>query len=188
MKHSIILSADGSNTLKLADFDECYHSSNGAYTEACHIYIKCGVEYLWNKILEANAISSILTKSIAVYDIGLGTALNAMATIVWQEQMLAGGAEVPHILYNGIEKYPIAPEEALQLNFASHINESLEAVGAKNVISIEKLQYVYETIHRCNWEADVEITPYFTLHKHENDITTVEGKYFGGIMGKHHLS
>jgi tRNA U34 5-methylaminomethyl-2-thiouridine-forming methyltransferase MnmC len=107
-----------------------------------------------------------------------------MATIVWQEQMLAGGAEVPHILYNGIEKYPIAPEEALQLNFASHINESLEAVGAKNVISIEKLQYVYKKIHRCNWEADVEITPYFTLHKHENDITTVEGKYFGGINGK----
>ena len=174
MKHSIILSADGSHTLKLTDFDECYHSSNGAYSEACHIYIKCGVEYLWNKILEANATSSIQTKSIAVYDIGLGTALNAMATIVWQEQMLAAGAEVPHILYNGIEKYPIEPEEALQLNYASHIN----------VISIEKLQYVYEKIHRCNWEADVEITPYFTLHKHKNDITTVEGKYFGGINGE----
>lgn len=178
MKHSIIFSADGSHTLKLDDFDECYHSSNGAYAEAKHIYIECGVGYLWNRIMAANAESLTKTENLAVYDIGLGTALNALATIVWQEEMLSTQNPVPHMQYNGIEKFPISFEEAIKLNFAEHITEWLQSVGSENVITAERLQPIFEMIHRCNWEEDVEITPYFTLNKHQGDITTENGKYF----------
>ena len=98
--------------------------TNGAYAEARHIYIKCGVEYLWIKLSEEKLSEEKLSGhklEIAVYDIGLGTALNAIATLCWQEELLAKGAEVPHIHYNGIEKYPIDPQEAQKLNFPEHI-------------------------------------------------------------------
>lgn len=177
MKHSIIFSADGSHTLKLDDFDECYHSSKGAYSEARHIYIECGVEFLWRKIRETSDDHSV-QDTIEIYDIGLGTALNAIATIVWQEEMLSTQNPVPHIRYNGIEKFPISFEEAMKLNFAEHITEWLQSVGSENVITAERLQPIFEMIHRCNWEEDVEITPHFTLNKHQGDITTENGKYF----------
>ena len=167
MKHSIILSADGLHTLKLTDFDECYHSTNGAYAESYHIYIKCGVEYLWNKLSGQNK------KEIQVYDIGLGTALNAIVTLCWQEELQAQGAQVPHIHYNGIEKYPIAPQEAQRLNFPQHI-----AVQNPLHLTAQRLEELFMAIHNAEWEQDVEITPHFTLHKHEGDITTVEGTYF----------
>ena len=152
MKHSIIFSADGSHTLKLADFDECYHSSNGAYAEARHIYIKCGVAYLWGKISEEK-LSGQNKKEIAVYDIGLGTALNAIVTLCWQEELQAQGAEVPHIHYNGIEKYPISPQEAQTLNFPQHI-----AAQYPLHLTAQKLEKLFMAIHNAEWEKDVEIT------------------------------
>ena len=47
MQHTITTSADGSSTLQLTQFGETYHSTNGAYTEASHIYIQCGLEHLF---------------------------------------------------------------------------------------------------------------------------------------------
>lgn len=174
MKHSIVLSADGSHTLKLADFDECYHSSNGAYAEARHIYIKCGVEYLWKRLNEDKLSGHKI--EIAVYDIGLGTALNAIATLCWQEELQAQGTEVPHIHYKGIEKYPIAPQEAQTLNFPQHI-----AAQYPIHLTAEKLEKFFMAIHNAEWEKEVEITPHFTLLKHQGDITTVKGRYFSTL-------
>ena len=184
MKHSIILSADGSHTLKLSDFDECYHSSNGAYAEARHIYIHCGVEHLWNQMMEGNLSGQDKPEdtncddaTFEVYDIGLGTALNAMVTLVWQLQLMESGEPVPHIRYKGIEKYPIAPGEALTLNFPQHI-AAIQKSEAPSKITEELLTSWFTAIHTSEWEKDIRITPYFTLHKHQGDITTVEGSYF----------
>lgn len=167
MKHSIVLSADGSHTLKLSGFDECYHSSNGAYNEAGHIYINCGADFLY-KSCRANEFE--------IYDIGLGTALNCMATLVWQQNLVAEGLPVPKICYNGIEKYPIPLQEALSLNFPEHIAEQNPEVPLK------QLRKWFEHIHTSPWEEEVQITPYFTLKKHRGDITAVEGEYFSGTL------
>ncbi len=200
MKHSIILSNDGSHTLKLSDFDECYHSSNGACAEAFHIYIKCGCDYLWNQIMEAklsgqkeahqNVPEQTLSRQTAqseqilsgqqtveVYDIGLGTALNAMVTLVWQQQLLESGKPVPHIRFKGIEKYPIPAEEALTLNFPQHI-AALVKKEAPSKINEELLAGWFTAIHTSEWEKDIQITPYFTLHKHQGDLLIVDGSYF----------
>ncbi len=163
MKHSIVYSADGSHTLKLSEFDECFHSSNGAYTEAEHIYIKCGIEFLWEKTG---------CTSLVIYDIGLGTALNCMAALVWQQNLIINGLHFPHIIYKGIEKYPISMEEASMLNFPEYIAKH------NPHIPLRLLETWFETIHSSIWEEEVNINPHFTLIKHKGDISTVDGRYF----------
>lgn len=161
MRHSLVVSADGSNTLKLLDYDECYHSSNGACAEALHIYIKCGLEWL-----------SGGNSGIAIYDIGLGTALNCMVALAWQQNLLAAGKPAPHLHFNGIEKYPIELQETLSLNFPEHLAELF------TTIPLARLKEWFYRIHSCNWEEDVEIAPQFILKKHCGDITSVDGSYF----------
>ena len=155
----------------------------------------------------AETTTSGTPHSFTVYDIGLGTALNALATLVWQQEQQAQGLPIPHITYHGIEKYPILLEEALQLNFVDHIAETLCGTkqtspaelqdNFKNILQTtkknlqttkenlqttkENLQAIFEKLHSCAWETDVEITPHFTLHKHQGDITTVDGEYFKNL-------
>ena len=50
MQHTPTSTADGSSTLQLTQFGETYHSRNGAYTEAMHIYIKNGLEHLFESV------------------------------------------------------------------------------------------------------------------------------------------
>ena len=50
MQHTPTSTADGSSTLQLTQFGETYHSRNGAYTEAMHIYIKNGLEHLFASV------------------------------------------------------------------------------------------------------------------------------------------
>ena len=177
MRHSLVVSADGSNTLKLLDYDECYHSSNGACAEALHIYIKCGVEWLWQQ-LEVEKEKKKEKKlsggnsGITIYDIGLGTALNCMVALAWQQSLLAAGKPAPHLHFNGIEKYPIELQEALSLNFPEHLAELF------TTIPLTRLKEWFYHIHSCNWEEDVEIAPQFILKKHCGDITSVDGNYF----------
>lgn len=173
MQHSIILSSDGSNTLKLANYDECYHSGNGAYTEAQHIYIKNGVEHLWNRLLQ-NSDNTPIT--INIYDMGLGTALNCMVALTWQQNLSKTGITPPHIHFIGVEKYPIGLSEALLLNFPQHIAKHTENISA------EELDNWFNLIHSSNWEDDIHITENFVLTKHIGDITELKSSYFANNL------
>ena len=146
MEHTIATSADGSNTLQLTRFNETYHSRNGAYTEATHIYIKCGLEYLFEKGLERDSGTSAgntcptagtpantaPASGINIFDVGLGTALNCILAWCWQQQQIRAGKPYPQIAYYGIEKYPIQPHEALLMNYPQIIAEHLENLPDKN--------------------------------------------------------
>ncbi len=170
MKHTIAISADGSSTLKLTEFDECYHSNNGAYNETMHIYIKNGVEALYNKMVNYTASKNA---HITVYDIGLGTALNCILTLLWQQSL----TNPPHIRYIGIEKYPISCSEAAKLNYPKYIAEQIANTKEINLKScIKDIDALFRDIHSSAWEEDVEIAPNFTLHKSCADIVTYELK------------
>lgn len=181
MKHHLTISKDGSHTLKLDDYDECYHSTNGAFAEACHIYIKEGLGHLL-KSLPQN------TREVNVIDIGLGTALNCITTLAWQQNLLSQGLTAPAIHYIGIEKYPITSEEAAQLNFPTHIASTLrnsahngtirrlfsEQFPNANTASLpgeKQLSGWFRKIHTSKWEDSVEIAQGFRLTKHLGDIT-----------------
>lgn len=98
MKRNIIQTRDGSTTIHLEDWDECYHSRFGAIQEAQHVFIKKGLSLFENK-------------SISILEIGFGTGLNAFITFL----------EYPKfnqiINYMGVEAFPVSLEEASLMNY-----------------------------------------------------------------------
>jgi tRNA U34 5-methylaminomethyl-2-thiouridine-forming methyltransferase MnmC len=143
LKREIVQTNDGSTTIFLPDWNESYHSKHGAIQEAYHVFIKNGLTY-------ASFEQSNLGRDegpIAILEIGFGTGLNGFITC------LEGVASHQKIDYVGIEAYPIALAEALQMNYVQEINPSYNAV--------------FQQMHACAWGQKVVIVPGFTLTKHE---------------------
>ena len=169
MEHNITTSGDGSSTLQLTRFNETYHSRNGAYTEAQHIYIKNGLEHLFH---------TTGTQNINVFDVGFGTGLNCILAWAWQQTLAAAGLPHPSITYYGIEKYPIPLTETEQLNYHTIIAQHSDLLP-------DKLQETFLLKHSCPWEEDVAIPGIicsgngeFILHKSCADIATLGAEYY----------
>ena len=103
MKREIIKTLDGSTTIFLNDWDECYHSKHGAIQEAYHVFIKSGFELFENQ-------------DVSILEIGFGTGLNAFITF------LESYKTNQKIDYVGVEAYPVLFEEAIQMNYVSKLN------------------------------------------------------------------
>jgi tRNA U34 5-methylaminomethyl-2-thiouridine-forming methyltransferase MnmC len=103
LKREIIQTLDGSTTIHLTDWDECYHSKHGAIQEAQHVFIK-------------NGLSLFQNKSISILEIGFGTGLNAFITV------LEGKKMNQVIDYVGVEAYPISASEVLSMNYVEQLN------------------------------------------------------------------
>lgn len=76
MERKIITTLDGSTTIQLVDWDECYHSKNGAIQEAYHVFIKNGLDFFKGK------------KTVSILEIGLGTGLNAIITLIESQKTI----------------------------------------------------------------------------------------------------
>ena len=169
MEHNITTSGDGSSTLQLTHFNETYHSRNGAYTEAQHIYIKNGLEHLF---------TTTGGPHLNIFDVGFGTGLNCILAWNWQQTLAAAGLPHPSITYYGIEKYPIPLAETEQLNYHTIIAQH------SNLLP-DKLQETFLLMHSCPWEEDVAIPGItypgnreFILHKSCADIATLGAGYY----------
>ncbi|RKR11651.1 tRNA U34 5-methylaminomethyl-2-thiouridine-forming methyltransferase MnmC [Flavobacterium sp. 90] len=106
MEREIIKTLDGSTTIHLKEWDECYHSKHGAIQEAKHVFIKNGLS-----LFENNPVS--------ILEIGFGTGLNAFITFLESEQ------KQQQIDYVGVEAYPVNAEEVLAMNYVAEL-EALE--------------------------------------------------------------
>ncbi|EGV42927.1 SAM-dependent methyltransferase [Bizionia argentinensis JUB59] len=138
MKRHIITTADGSKTIQINDWDEQYHSIHGAIQEANHVFIKTG----FDKVV-ANSNPS----DLAILEIGFGTGLNAIITLLKAEKE---GIKVDYV---GVEAYPVLASEISQLNYTELLGALAEAH--------------YKVIHETPWEAKSVITPLFSLTKQE---------------------
>ena len=154
-----------------------YHSTNGAFAEACHIYINCGVSYLYNIIKQSDIRHS---SAIIIYDIGIGSALNCITTLIWQQSLARIGMTAPQIHYVGIEKYPISVDEAMQLNFPAHITEMQHLLyqTGNNIFIKEEIDRWFKLLHTSAWGQDIVIVPGFTLTKIKGDITECKADNF----------
>lgn len=103
LKREIIQTKDGSTTIHLEEWDECYHSKHGAIQEAQHVFIK-------------NGLSLFKNKSVSILEIGFGTGLNAFISFLEAQKMNQT------IDYVGVEAYPVAPEEVLLMNYVAELN------------------------------------------------------------------
>ena len=152
MKREIVETADGSFTFKIEGAQECFHSTNGAYTESMHIYIKNGLKYYIDNILKSTKLQ---TAHINILDIGFGTGLNCILTAVAVEEQRG-----ITINYNAIEKYPLSIEEFELLNY-----KTLLANPSSHNINM---------IHTCSWAQKEKIEENFFLKKIKCDIKDLE--------------
>ena len=97
------MTADGSSTIHLPEWDEQYHSKHGAIQEAKHVFIKTGLSLFKNK-------------KINLLEIGFGTGLNSFITFLEAPKLNLS------VNYVGVEAYPVAIEEIKQLNYVSQLN------------------------------------------------------------------
>ena len=102
MKREIIITDDGSTTIRIPDWDENYHSTHGAIQEAKHVFIKNGLNLFQKQ------------DSISILEIGFGTGLNAFITFL--ETL-----NKEKVNYVGVEAYPISTEEIAQMNYVTEL-------------------------------------------------------------------
>lgn len=122
--------ADGSYTLYVPEMDEHYHSVKGARTESEHVFIHTGLQR-----------SS--SRTPRVLEVGFGTGLNALLTLLEAEKM-----QRP-VTYTTIEKYPVEPALWQQLDYAH----------------TEREAGLFRDLHEAPWNTEVTLTPWFTLRK-----------------------
>lgn len=108
MKREIIQTLDGSTTIHLQEWDECYHSKHGAIQEAQHVFIK-------------NGLSLFQNRQVSILEIGFGTGLNAFITFLEASKMNQS------IDYTGVEAYPISSQEVLSMNYVEELNANNES-------------------------------------------------------------
>ncbi|MFE3866581.1 tRNA (5-methylaminomethyl-2-thiouridine)(34)-methyltransferase MnmD [Flavobacterium sp. LS2P90] len=108
MKREIIQTLDGSTTIHLQEWGECYHSKHGAIQEAQHVFIKNGLCLFENK-------------HVSILEIGFGTGLNALITFLEAKKLNAT------IDYVGVEAYPVSPDEVLSMNYVEELNATNES-------------------------------------------------------------
>jgi len=106
-----IITEDGSHSLISEQFNQQYHSLQGALNESEHIYINLGLR----PVLENGPVS--------VFEMGFGTGLNAFLAWKLADQLQK------QVFYTSVEAYPVSLLEASQLNYE-------EATGEKGFMQL----------------------------------------------------
>ena len=144
MKREVIITDDGSTTIRIPEWDENYHSTHGAIQEAKHVFIKNGLDLFKEH------------EAVAILEIGFGTGLNAFITFLET-------IDKQRIEYVGVEAYPVAAEEILQMNYVSELQAN-------------QYQEVFNKMHSCDWETKNIISNNFQLTKRKQFFQDIEDK------------
>ena len=104
MNLELIKTTDGSNTYKIPEWDEHYHSKYGALTESMHLFIE-------------NGYKRCVENPISILEIGFGTGLNTILTYI---QSKKNGKSVNYV---GIEKYPLSWNQIHFLEYEKIIHD-----------------------------------------------------------------
>lgn len=149
MERILTPTEDGSMTFYIPELNEHYHSVHGAIQESRHIFIRAGLEYF----LETHPDSISPENPLHILEAGFGTGLNAWLTLIRAREL-----QLP-VCYHSIEKYPLANDEIASLNYT-------DFTGAAE-------QELFDELHRCPWETEQSVTPYFKLYKHQEDFRNI---------------
>jgi len=145
MQKELILTEDGSHTLRVKEIDECYHSTHGAVQESMHIFIESGLR----EYVSVNGDKS----EINILEIGFGTGLNAFLSLIEAERLRL------KINYTALELYPLAVDDAIRLNYPEVLCSD---------------RGMFEKLHYTSWGVESDISSLFSLCKIETDFTGYE--------------
>lgn len=101
----VFITADGSTSIHLPQYNESYHSKHGAIQEAYHVFIKNGFEKLNLPLVN-------------ILEIGFGTGLNAFITY------LEAFKTNKIISYTAVEAFPVPFDVVMQMNYVAQLNAS----------------------------------------------------------------
>lgn len=146
MERKIILTGDGSHSIHVPELNVAYHSIYGAIAESLHVFINTG-------FYEAKKLAP--PEQIKIFEVGFGTGLNALLTLIEAEKTKT------KVYYGAIEPYPLHDEEIKILNYCRHLDR-------------KDLQPIFERLHNCEWEKEIVFTEYFTLLKRNHSLLNLE--------------
>ena len=126
-KKTWILTRDGSNTLKIENLKETYHSLEGAITESQFVYLNMGLRFWQNANPKSNC---------SIFEMGYGTGLLAYLTFLNNSETC--------IDYTSLEAYPLSLTDYKQLNY----NELLNSKTRISFLAFSRLSW--ETEHKLN--------------------------------------
>jgi tRNA U34 5-methylaminomethyl-2-thiouridine-forming methyltransferase MnmC len=141
MERELRLTEDGSHTLIAKELDEPYHSIHGAVQESLHVFIDQG-------------FISIPKSPVRILELGLGTGLNLLLTLVEAE---LSGREV---FYHAVEKYPLEAFEYIRLNYENVV----EGIPAGKLLEL----------HKAPWGEDFPLSDRFSVFKELADFRSMD--------------
>jgi tRNA U34 5-methylaminomethyl-2-thiouridine-forming methyltransferase MnmC len=141
MDREIILTKDGSHTVSVPEMNVTYHSVHGAIQESMHVFIDAGFRQFSEQT------------ELRIFEMGFGTGLNALLTLIEAEKTKQ------QIHYTSVELYPLQAKEIDKLNYCGQLNR-------------KDLESVFTQLHQCDWEKEIRITEYFTLRKLNTSLST----------------
>ena len=144
MQRQLFITEDGSHSIRIPDLNVSYHSRYGAVQESQHIFIGAGLKH-----------AALYAKKISILEVGFGTGLNALLTLIEAEK------NDLQILYDVVELYPLDSAFIASLNYLS-------------VLQAPHLLNKFSLMHECEWETTVKISGHFDLKKIYGDIRHVE--------------
>lgn len=134
----IITTKDGSHSLFSEEYDEIYHSQNGAIQESRHVFIHSGFEHVLQQFTAANPLK--------IFEVGFGTGLNALLTVI------AAQNQGVNIYYETIERYPVPIDVIKELNYTQ-------------LLENEKYRPPFHSMHLSTWNIEHSIKPSFSFKK-----------------------
>lgn len=91
---------------------------------------------------------------LTIFEVGFGTGLNAFLTAIKASETKR------KTLYYTLEKYPVSKNEIDGLKYGEFFN-------CKN-------SSLYNQIHEAEWNKEIRISQYFTIHKFKDDLITFQ--------------
>lgn len=161
MKRELKISKDGSHTIYVPSLDEHYHSSYGAISESLHIFIGAGLQEVIPVVIERSPESA--PRSMKLLEIGFGTGLNAILTMLETEDR-----EI-EVDYTAIEKYPVEQEHISALNYPELLETRNPSASRFETHSMR-----FGEIHNSEWGEYEMLSGCFNLRKIEVDIVDMK--------------
>lgn len=137
----VIETGDGSHSLLDTSLNETYHSTHGALQESRHVFVHHGF----------HSSSSVRAgEPVRILEIGFGTGLNALLTLLEANQLSRP------VAYESWEKHPLQPSVWQQLNYGDRVGD----------------RSAYELINRAPWNTRTSLSSYLELFKRTRDLLT----------------
>lgn len=156
----IIPTRDGSYTLQSSRFDASYHSAHGALTEARHVFLEAGLQYMVEKMDHHQTWA----EPLYIVEVGAGTLMNAAVAVEHAQKHRY------KISYMGLELEP--PDQRLLLEYwKSHPTALIPTCWYDLIVKYPNLT---NGDPQCIGSQQIQIFP-------------VDAKHWGGPSNKAHV-